>query len=66
MADQIVVARKWLQHAGTPNEHFDICLSKRAIAVEAGAVEIRWRELGMMIYERRKAKNAQIHDGRNA
>lgn len=30
MADMIGVQRKWLQHAGTPIEHFDICLSKRA------------------------------------
>lgn len=39
MADQIGVARRWLQHAGTWKEHFDIALSKRALAVKAGAIE---------------------------
>lgn len=47
MADRIGVARKWFQRpAGTslPGmdaswEHFDIALSKRAIAVKFGAVE---------------------------
>lgn len=39
MADQIGVARKWLQRGGTPWEHFDICLAKRGLAVRAGAVE---------------------------
>lgn len=39
MADRIGVARKWIQRKnGRPN-HFDICKSKRAIAVASGAVE---------------------------
>lgn len=45
MADRIGVRRKWLQKAGTPHEHFDICLSKRELAVMAGAVEVTSREL---------------------
>nr|WP_244556788.1 DUF4031 domain-containing protein [Fulvimarina manganoxydans] len=53
MADRIGVARKWLQNAGTAHEHFDIALSKRALAVAAGAQEITWREAGKMIRERR-------------
>jgi hypothetical protein len=44
MADKIGVARKW--HQG---DHYDICLSKRALAIKAGAVEIEWREAGCMI-----------------
>ncbi len=55
MADKNGVARKWLQHAGFDAEHFDIALSKRALAVKAGAIEIKWRELGMKIRERRKS-----------
>jgi hypothetical protein len=39
MADRIGVARRWLQKPGTPREHFDICLARRALAVKAGAVE---------------------------
>ena len=44
MADAIGVQRKWLQHPGKWKEHFDIALSKRALAVKAGAMEITWRE----------------------
>jgi hypothetical protein len=40
MAAKIGVARKWHQKAGTPHSHYDICLSKRALAVKLGAVEI--------------------------
>ena len=29
MARVIGVATKWIQHAGTPEEHFDISLTKR-------------------------------------
>lgn len=50
MADRIGVARKWLQKPGTWQEHFDIALSKRALAVQYGAVEVTRKELvqGMM------------------
>lgn len=45
MADRIGVARKWYQGPPvTRNPHYDIALSKRALAVEAGAKEIRWRD----------------------
>jgi len=40
MADRIGVARRWLQKAGTWQEHFDISLSKRALAIKAQAVEV--------------------------
>lgn len=39
MADKIGVQRKWLQHAGSPKEHFDIYLSKRTEAITHGALE---------------------------
>jgi hypothetical protein len=39
MADRIGVARHWFQaNASTP--HYDICKSKRALAVAAGAIEV--------------------------
>lgn len=53
MADRIGVARKWIQAAGTYREHFDICLKKRALAVQAGAVEITHYELGRKVIARR-------------
>lgn len=45
MADRIGVARKWIQHPGTDREHFDIALSKRALAVAAGAIEVDMKTL---------------------
>lgn len=53
MADKIGVARKWIQKAGTPDEHFDIAMSARAKAVAAGAVEVTMMELGRMRREKR-------------
>jgi len=55
MADKIGVQRKWHQHPGTSKSHFDIALSKRALAVAHGAVEITWREAGAMTRARRAA-----------
>lgn len=54
MADRIGVARKWIQCAETPREHFDIALSKRRLAVECGAIEITWREMGERMKRRRE------------
>lgn len=54
MADRIGVARRWWQSpAKTSGSHYDIALSKRALAVEAGAVEITWRQAGAMNIRRR-------------
>lgn len=53
MATRIGVAHRWLQHGGTPAEHFDICLSKRALAVKAGAQEVTQRDVGLLIRKRR-------------
>lgn len=42
MADKIGVARKWFQDPKTMNvstPHYDICKSKRALAMAAGAIE---------------------------
>lgn len=44
MADRIGVARRWYQ-----GDHYDIALSKRALAVRYGAVEIEWRQAGIMM-----------------
>jgi hypothetical protein len=53
MADRIGVARKWHQFPGTPKSHFDIALSKRALAVAAGAVEIGWRDSARIVRARK-------------
>ena len=51
MADKIGVAQKW--HQG---DHFDICLSKRSLAVKLGAKEISRMELGRIIIAMRGEK----------
>jgi hypothetical protein len=55
MADLIGVQRRWLQKAGTPHEHFDIALSKRALAVAAGAAEVDRKGVAELIARRRAA-----------
>lgn len=52
MADRIGVARKWHQNT-MAGSHYDIALSKRALAIEAGAVEITTRQAAMMTSNRR-------------
>ncbi|WP_206445571.1 DUF4031 domain-containing protein [Spirosoma sordidisoli] len=52
MADQIGVNRKWIQDAGTYNEHFDICQAKKAKALRLGAQEVTLLQLGRMLIKR--------------
>jgi hypothetical protein len=59
MADRIGVDRKHLQDAGTYREHFDICLTKRAAALQAGATEASMSELGRIIRLRRDSARGQ-------
>jgi hypothetical protein len=53
MADRIGVARRWFQHPGEAGRHYDIALSMRALAVQAGAVEITMRQCAIMCWRRR-------------
>lgn len=40
MADKIGMKRQWIQYPGTWKEHYDVTLSKRKLAVNAGALEV--------------------------
>lgn len=55
MADRIGVARKWFQ-----GDHYDIALSKRALAITAGAQEITWRQASFMSVARRRDPNVKL------
>lgn len=57
MAARIGIARKWYQ-----GDHYDICLSKRALAVGHGAREVTMLELGRIVLARRQ-DNAKPHGG---
>jgi hypothetical protein len=53
MADAIGMQRKWIQHAGTAREHFDIALSKKRLALKLGAQAITWAEAGQITMAKR-------------
>ena len=54
MADKIGVKRKWWQSPEkTSGSHYDICQSKKKLAVENGAVEITVKQAGAMSVRRR-------------
>ena len=54
MADKIGVNRKWWQSPEkTSGSHYDIALSKKALAIQFGAIEITWRQAGAMNTRRR-------------
>lgn len=55
MADSIGVARRWHQKNGTPHSHYDICKTKRAMAVKLGAIEIDRYKLVEIIKSKRAA-----------
>ena len=57
MADKIGVSRRWLQHAGSHREHFDICMSKRELAIEYGAIPVTTREIVVLIKDRKTTYN---------
>jgi hypothetical protein len=48
MAAKIGVQRKWFQGPPAHDSHYDIAISKRALAVKMGAVEITYRQCGVM------------------
>lgn len=55
MAARIGVQRRWHQKPGTHLSHYDICLSKRALAVRFGAVEIDRQGVANILRARRES-----------
>lgn len=54
MAEKIGVARKWFQ-----GDHYDICQSKRDLAIKFGAVEVSTREIVEVRQRLRKGSTVQ-------
>ena len=48
MAEAIGVNGRWLQKAGTYQEHFDICAAKRTLAINRGAISVTQKELAKL------------------
>jgi hypothetical protein len=55
MADKIGVQRKWFQD-NSDHPHYDISQSKKALAIQYGAVSVDVRELVEIIKSKRKNK----------
>lgn len=53
MADSITLPRRWHQKPGTYRSHFDLCQSKRALAIHRGAIVVSQRELGRILRAKR-------------
>jgi len=60
MAKRIGVQQRWLQASGRDREHYDVCLSKRKLAIKLGAIEITTKELIKKI-KRRERNNIENH-----
>ncbi len=60
MADKIGVPRKWLQHPGSPKEHFDICLSKRALALMHGALKADREKVVEIVRRKRQQQSSSL------
>jgi len=53
MADRIGVQRKWFQkHASIP--HYDVCKSKRELAIKLGTIPMERRDFVLKMHEIRK------------
>lgn len=48
-----------IQNKNTYREHFDICKSKRKLAIEYGAIPITVRELGEILRQRIKVQSGE-------
>ena len=55
MAARIGIARRWYQ-----DDHYDVTLDRRALALQFGAREITWRECGLMTVLRRRDPAAPL------
>jgi len=54
MVEKINVNKKWIQKKDKPEEHFDICLSKKKLALKFGAVEVHPFKFVEVIRTKRK------------
>lgn len=63
MADTIGVDRRWWQRPPkASHSHYDIALSKRRLAIVAGAREITWRHLAAMVRRRQITNSPTLGD----
>lgn len=58
MAAMIGMRREWFQPLSSP--HYDVCASRRVLAIRAGAVQIDRRQLAVLIRARRREWAAEM------
>lgn len=56
MAERLGLKRAWFQESRNGTPHYDICQSKRALAVSLGAIEIDRRKMVELIRRGRAAR----------
>ncbi|MGD8707051.1 MAG: DUF4031 domain-containing protein [Nitrosopumilaceae archaeon] len=49
MAQKIGLSKKYIQHENSFNEHYDVCVSKKKLAIKYGAILIDSKELVAII-----------------
>jgi hypothetical protein len=57
-AGRLGLRGEWIQHQGSPKQHFDLTAAKRALAVRLGAVEVSRGEAFTELLR-------GLHEGRN-
>jgi hypothetical protein len=60
MADRIGVARRWYQ-----GDHYDICQSKRQLAIQLGAIALNRMQLGRLAIAQRRARRLQAQQSQH-
>lgn len=55
MADRLGLLRRWFQISRNGMPHYDICQTKRVLAITLGAIEIDRRQLVQLIKKHRAA-----------
>lgn len=60
MAEALGLKRQWFQDKVRGREHYDICASKRKLAVKLGAVRIPYRTLAVMTGMRSRSKDGRL------
>lgn len=56
MIDKIGVNRRWIQQKDTYKEHFDICASKRELAIRYGAIPVSPMVLAKILARKREGE----------
>ncbi len=56
MAHDIGVSKVHIQKAGTPREHFDVCLTMKRKALRLGAQQITARQVVTLMQKKRRQK----------